>query len=50
MHELICLVHTGAALADPAALVSQIDAADWRADGSFWVRWVDGEEVDVPVL
>jgi hypothetical protein len=49
-HELICLVYTGAALADPAALVSHLDTADWHADGGFWVRWADGQEIEVPVV
>jgi hypothetical protein len=47
-HDLICLVHTGAALADPAMLANQVDEADWLADGSFRVRWAGGEEVVVP--
>ncbi|HEU5098760.1 MAG TPA: DUF2264 domain-containing protein, partial [Roseiflexaceae bacterium] len=47
-HELICLVHTGAALDDPGALARHMQAADWRANGSFHVIWADGVEVEVP--
>lgn len=49
-HELICLVHIGAALDDPTALVRQIAEAEWREDGMLHVRWSDGVVVDVPPL
>jgi hypothetical protein len=48
VHELVCLVHTGAAIDDPGALVGQVASADWRPNGSFHVNWADGMEVEVP--
>jgi hypothetical protein len=47
-HELVCLVHTGAALPDPAALVGWAPEVSWQADGTVRVVWSDSEVTVVP--
>lgn len=49
-HDLVCLVHTGAALGDPAALARLVREVTWDADGALHVTWSDGAAVVVPAL
>jgi hypothetical protein len=48
--ELVCLAHSGAALAEPQALAGLVRLAHWDADGTLRVVWADGTTVDVPPL
>lgn len=50
VHELICVVHTGAPLAAPGELIGQLVEAGWREDGTFVAAWVDGTRHEVPPL
>jgi hypothetical protein len=49
-HELICLIYSGPARVDLAALAQSLASAAWQPDGSFALRWADGGEVVVPPL
>ena len=44
-HDLICVVHTGTALEDPAAIARQVTQAEWRDDGTFFAQFVEGNVV-----
>lgn len=47
-HELVCLVHTGAELDDPARLAAAAPEVAWREDGTVSVAWPGGDVVLVP--
>lgn len=47
-HELVCLVHTGRPLAEPAALGSMLREVRWEKGGALHVVWKDGAVVHVP--
>jgi hypothetical protein len=49
-HELVCLVHTGGPLNEPALLAELVRDVVWDADGTVRVVWADGEAVTVPAL
>lgn len=49
-HDLICLVYSGPAGADLGALARSLAEAAWLPDGSFALRWADGEQLVVPPL
>ncbi len=49
-HDLICLVHLGAADFDITELTSVVADAGWSEDGAFSVTWRDGTAVQVPPL
>lgn len=49
-HELICLVHTGSVVDDPASIRAQLVEAGWSDDGTFRATWIDGARYEVPPL
>jgi hypothetical protein len=48
--ELVCLVYTGAPLAEPLELAMRVHSAQWEADGTLRLVWSDGVVIDVPPL
>lgn len=50
VHELVCLVYTGPATVDPAALRAEVVDAGWSEDGTFHVTWRGAARQDVPPL
>jgi hypothetical protein len=49
-HELICVVYMGNGQNANNLHSIHIDAAEWRADGSFRLKWNDAAEIIIPTL
>ncbi len=50
VHELVCLVYSGAPMAEPTVLLGLIREIAWEQDGTLRAVWSDGRVDHVPAL